>query len=75
MSSRLSRLLTGLLVAAGVGAVLVGLSVFGEAWQASRAWAGSGEAQHAGLPADAPLWLDDMPSPVAGAAPAATVVT
>ncbi len=71
MSSRLSRLLTGLMVAAGVGAVLVGLSVFGEAWQASRAWAGSGEAQHAGLPADAPLWLDDMPSPVAGAAPAA----
>jgi hypothetical protein len=71
LSSRLSRLLNGLAVTAGVGAVLVGLSVFVEAWQASRAWAGSGEAQHAELPADPPLWLDDAGPLAAGAAPAA----
>ena len=33
-----------LVVATGLGGVALGASVFVEAWQASRAWAGSGEA-------------------------------
>jgi hypothetical protein len=59
VSSRLSRLITGMVVAMGIGAVLVGLSVFVHAWQASRAFAGSGDDQHARIPAEAPIWLDE----------------
>lgn len=61
---RLTKLLWGLAMAAGLAAVGFGLSVFVEAWQTSRAWVGSAEALHADLPAEAPIWLD-LPTPVA----------
>jgi hypothetical protein len=62
VGDRLSKLLAGLAVGVGGAAVLVGLSVFVEAWQTSRAWAGSAEAQHAGLPVEEPIWLDELPA-------------
>jgi hypothetical protein len=68
MPDRLSRVLWGLAVAIGLAAVGLGLSVFVEAWQTSRAWVGSAEALHADLPAEAPVWLDQSavePNPVA----------
>jgi sortase (surface protein transpeptidase) len=58
MSERLSRILWGLIVAVGLAAVGLGLSVFLDAWQTSRAWVGSAEALHADLPAESPTWID-----------------
>jgi LPXTG-site transpeptidase (sortase) family protein len=65
---RLPKLIAALAVAIGVAAVLAGLSVFVEAWQASRDWAGSPEAQHAAVPGEAPIWLD-APAPPPAAEP------
>jgi hypothetical protein len=53
------KLLAGLAAVVGVAAVLIGLSVFVEAWQASRAWAGSDEARLADAPVQEPIWLDE----------------
>jgi hypothetical protein len=58
VGERLPKLIAALTVALGVAAVLAGASVFVEAWQASRAWAGSSEARHAAVPSEAPVWLD-----------------
>jgi Sortase domain len=41
-----------------MAAVLAGASVFVDAWQASRAWAGSDEAQRAAVSIEEPIWLD-----------------
>ena len=62
MGERLPRLIAALTVALGVAAVLAGASVFVEAWQANQAWAGSAEAQHAAVPSESPIWLDE-PAP------------
>ena len=59
MGERLPKLIAALAVTLGVAAILAGASVFVEAWQASRAWAVSAEAQHAAVPAEAPLWFDE----------------
>lgn len=60
MGDRLSALLAGLAVLVGVVVAGAGLSVFVEAWQVGRAWAGSGEAHRieAHPAGDAPLWID-----------------
>jgi len=58
LAERLPKLLAALAVAFGLAVVGIGLSVFAEAWQTSRAWAGSAEAEHADLPAASPIWLD-----------------
>jgi hypothetical protein len=59
-------------VAVGLTAVGLGLSVFVEAWQTSRAWVGSAEALHADLPAEAPIWLD-QPTPASSPTPSVVV--
>ena len=70
MGDRLPKLVAALAVALGVTAVLAGASVFVEAWQTSRAWAGTAEAQHAAVPGEEPIWLDG-PAPVASSLPSA----
>jgi sortase (surface protein transpeptidase) len=58
MPDRFSRLVAALAVLFGVGTVLVGATVFYDAWQAHQAWAGSGVAQQANLSDEQPIWLD-----------------
>ena len=49
---------------------MAGVSVFVEAWQASRAWAGSAEAQHADVPSAVPIWLDEAEAAASPRSPA-----
>jgi hypothetical protein len=42
--------------------MLAGASVFVDAWQSSRAWAGSDEGQRAAVPIEEPIWLDESPA-------------
>src|SRR3954451_3337194 len=69
MSERLSRILWGLIVAVGLAAVGLGLSVFLDAWQTSRAWVGSAEALHADLPAESPTRIAPPAAAPAAAPP------
>jgi len=62
---RFQKVIAALAVVLGVGAVLAGASVFVEAWQTSQVWAGSAEAQHAAVPSEAPIWLDEVVPPPA----------
>jgi sortase (surface protein transpeptidase) len=59
MPDRLSRLVAALAVLFGVGTVVVGATVFYDAWQANQAWAGSGSMQQAHLADEQPIWLDE----------------
>jgi sortase A len=75
MTDRLSRLVAALAVLFGLGTVVVGATVFYDAWQANQAWAGSGSMPQGHLSDEQPIWLDesvvtrDLPAvaPTAGA--------
>ena len=76
MADRLPKLLAALAVLTGFGGLLLGLSIFVEAWQASQAWAGSGHSVQADLPSDqSPVWLDASPPGIDVPVPVDAVVT
>src|SRR5689334_8900269 len=67
MGDRLSTVLAALVALVGVGVLLLGLSVFFEAWQANRAFAGMGlESLPDEYASEEPIWLDETRSQESG---------